>query len=40
MEITEVRLREHIAPPLPVPRGNVTVPNLQVLNAMPVALAA
>lgn len=34
MEITEAQFREPIAPLLPVPRGNVTVPNLQVLNAI------
>ena len=34
MEIMEARLREHIEPLLPVPRGNVRVPNLQVLNAI------
>ena len=34
MEITEAQFRKHIAPLLPVQRGNVTVPNLQVLNAI------
>lgn len=34
MEITEAQFREHIEPLLPVQRGNVRVPNLQVLNAI------
>ena len=34
MEITEAQFREHIEPLLPVPRGNVRVPNLDVLNAI------
>ena len=34
MEITEAQFREHIESLLPVPRGNVRVPNLQVLNAI------
>ncbi len=34
MEITEAQFREHIEPLLPVPRGNVRVPTLQVLNAI------
>ncbi len=34
MEITETQFREHIEPLLPVQRGNVRVPNLQVLNAI------
>ena len=34
MEITEAQFREHIEPLLPVQRGNVRVPSLQVLNAI------
>jgi len=34
MEITEAQFREHIESLLPVQRGNVKVPNLQVLNAI------
>ena len=34
MTITEAQFREHIEPLLPVQRGNVRVPNLQVLNAI------
>ncbi len=34
MEITEAQFHEHIEPLLPVQRGNVRVPNLQVLNAI------
>ena len=34
MEITEAQFHEHIAPLLPVQRGNVKVPNLDVLNAI------
>ena len=34
MEITEAQFREHIEPLLPVQRGNVRVPNLQILNAI------
>ena len=33
MEITDAQYR-HIAPCLPTPRGNVTLDNLQVLNAI------
>ena len=34
MKITEAQFREHIEPLLPVQRGNVKVPNLDVLNAI------
>ena len=34
MAITEAQFRAHIEPLLPVQRGNVRVPNLQVLNAI------
>ena len=34
MAITEAQLREPIKPLRPVPRGNLRVPNRQVLNAL------
>ena len=34
MAITEAQFRAHIEPLLPIQRGNVKVPNLQVLNAI------